>query len=120
MLFPCTVQTINVITSPRDIIQSVMVGDFLTVECLMSAVSGVESSSVMISWMGPGGDIVTNDSRVTISPTSNSGNNYTSSIQFAYLMEGDNGRYMCNVSILTTSRLASVELQMLDGGSLFV
>jgi len=58
-------------------------------DCRVSTVSGVELSSVMISWIGPGGDTIRNDSRVTISPTSSSGNNYTSSIQFTYLMEGN-------------------------------
>jgi len=32
----------------------------------VSTVSGVEFSSVMISWMKSGGDTITNDSRVTI------------------------------------------------------
>ena len=75
-------------------------------------VSGVESSSVTISWMGPGG-VITNDSRVTISPTTSSGNNYTSSLQFTYLMEGDEGTYTCIVTIPDTSGSQSVELQSL-------
>ena len=62
----------------------------------------------MISWIGPGGDTITNDSRVTISPTSGSGNNYTSSLQFMYLMEGDEGTYECNVMILESIWSASV------------
>jgi len=121
--FPCTlvdknvffslVPTINVTTSPSDAIQSAMVGDILALECLLSTVSGVEFDSVMISWMGPGGDTITNDSRVTISPTSSSGNSYTSSIQFTYLMEGDNGTYTCNVMILETIGSSSVILETL-------
>ena len=82
------------------------------VNCTVSTVSGVESSSVMISWMGPGG-VILNDSRVTISPTTSSGNTYTSSLQFTYLMEGDEGTYTCNVMILETSGSQSVELQSL-------
>ena len=79
----------------------------------MSTVSGVELSSVMINWMGPGGDTIRNDSRVTISPTSSSGNHYTSSIQFTYLMEGDNGTYTCNVMILETNGSVSLALEAL-------
>ena len=90
-----------------------------SIDCTVSTVSGVESSSVMISWMGPGG-VITNDSRVTISPTTSSGNNYTSSLQFTYLMEGDEGTYTCNVMILDTSRSQSVELQSLTGMLLLV
>ena len=83
------------------------------INCTVSTVSGVESSSVTISWMGPRGDPITSDNRVTISPTTSSGNNYTSSLQFTYLMEGDEGKYTCNVMILETSVSQSVELQSL-------
>jgi len=90
-----------------------MVGDVLALECLVSTVSGVEFDTVMISWMGPGGNTITNDSRMTISPISSSGSNYTSSIQFTYLMEGDDGTYTCNVMILETNESASVVLETL-------
>jgi len=63
--------------------------------------------------MGPGGNILTNDSIVAISPTSSGDNNYTSSVQFTYLMEGDNGIYTCNVMILETNESASVVLETL-------
>ena len=89
-----------------------MVGSQQVINCTVSTVSGVESSSVMISWMGPGG-VITTDSRVTISPTTTSGNTYTSSLQFIYLMEGDEGIYTCNVMILETNGSQSVELHSL-------
>ena len=85
------------------------------IQCTVSTVSGVESSSVMISWMGPGGDTITNDSRVIINSITSSGNSYNSSIQFTYLMEGDEGTYMCNVMILETNETASVVLGALSG-----
>ena len=66
----------------------------------------------MISWMGPGGESITNDSRVTISPTTSSGNNYTSSLQFTYLMEGDEGMYTCNVMILETNESSTREMML--------
>ena len=81
----------------------------------MSTVSGVELSSVMISWMEPGGESITNDSRVTISPTTSSGNNYTNSLQFTYLMEGDEGTYSCDVVVLSTGNLTLFELRNLIG-----
>ena len=83
------------------------------INCTVSTVSGVESSSVMISWMGPGGGSITNDSRVTISPTTSISNTYTSILQFIYLMEGDEGTYTCNVRILEANGSQSVELQSL-------
>ena len=85
------------------------------ITCTVSTVSGVESNSVMISWIGTVGASgmgpVMTDSRVTIiSPTTSSGNNYTSSLQFAYLMEGDEDNYICNVMILETTESQSVEI----------
>ena len=49
------------------------VGMNVDIVCTMSTLSGVESSSVMISWTGPGGGSgggpIINDSRVSISST---------------------------------------------------
>ena len=90
-----------------------MVGSPQDIQCIVSTVSGVELSSVMISWMGPGGESITNDSRVTISPTTSSGNNFTSSLQFTYLMEGDDGEYTITVTILETSISRSVMINNL-------
>ena len=87
-----------------------MVGSPQDIQCIVSTVSGVEFSSVMISWMGPGGEPITNDSRVTISPTTSSGNNFTSSLQFIYLMEGDDGIYTVSVTILNTVKSETFEI----------
>ena len=87
-----------------------MVGSPQDIQCIVNTVSGVELSSVMINWMVPGGESITNDSRVTISPTTSSGNNYTSSLQFTYLMEGDEGMYTCNVMILETTESNTREM----------
>ena len=96
-------------------IQGAMVGSPQDIQCIVSTVSGVELSSVMISWMGPGGESITNDSRVTISPTTSSGNNYTSSLQFTYLMEGDEGMYTCSVMILETFATDFTNISNLTG-----
>ena len=96
-----------------------MVGSPQDIQCIVSTVSGVELSSVMINWMGPGGEFVTNDSRVTISPTTSNGNNYTSSLQFTYLMEGDEGIYTCNVMILEANNSNTVEIKNLNGIYIF-
>ena len=113
LLFIVPVPTIT--TLPFGSIQGAMVGSPQDIQCIVSTVSGVELSSVMISWMGPGGESITNDSRVTISPTTSSGNNYTSSLQFIYLMEGDEGIYTCNVMILEANASHVVELNNLTG-----
>ena len=96
-----------------------MVGNRQDISCKVSAVSGVESSSVKISWMGPGRAITTTNGRVSIGSVTDDGNNmYTSSLRFTYLMEGDEGIYTCNVMILDTSGSQSVELQSLTGNKL--
>ena len=100
---------------PSDSIQGAMVGSPQDIQCIVSTVNGVKLSAVMISWMGPERESITNDSRVTISPTTSSDNNYTSSLQFTYLMEGDEGMYTCNVMILETKTSRQLELTNLTG-----
>ena len=115
-MFYSIVPTPNITISPSGPIQGAMVGSPKMIQCTVSTVSGVESNSVMISWVGPRGDTITNDSRVTINPTtSDSDNTYTSSIQFTYLMEGDEGTYNCTVMILKTNGSTSVELKAFTG-----
>ena len=92
-----------------------MVGSPLVINCTVSTIGGVESSSVMISWTGPVGESIVNSSRLTISPATFSGNNYTSSLQFTYVIEGDEGTYICNVTVLDTIVTQSVEIQSLLG-----
>jgi len=108
-----TVPPFTVTTSPSGPIQGATVGSPQVINCTVSTVSGVESSSVMISWMEPGGGSITTNSRMTISSTTSSGSTYTNSLQFTYLMEGDEGTYTCNVTILGTNGSQSVEIESL-------
>jgi len=87
-----------------------MVGNPQMIQCTVSTVDGVELSSVMINWMGPGGDTITNNSRVTINPTTINDTNLVSILNFEYLMERDEGMYTCNVSILGANGQQSVML----------
>ena len=101
--------------SPPGPIQGAMVGSLQVINCTVSTVSGVESSSVMISWMGPEGNIDATNDRVSIGSVAGGGNNmYTRSLQFDYLMEGDEGMYTCNATVLGVSGSQSVELQTLS------
>ena len=110
-----TVPTPTVTISPSGPIQGAMVGSPQVINCTVMTVSAVESSSVLISWMGPGGDSIMNDNRVMISPITSSGNDYTNSLQFNYLMEGEEGTYTCNVIVLETIVSQSVELRSFTG-----
>ena len=98
------------------------------INCTVSTVSGVDSSLIMIIWEEPGGGSgigsgggsgigsgVGSGSRVAISPAISSGsNNYTSSLQFTYLLEGDEGTYTCDVMILESRGTDSVEIDALS------
>ena len=110
------VPTPTITTIPSGPIQGAMVGSQQDIQCIVSTVSGVELSSVMISWMGPEGESITNDSRVTIS----NGNNFTSNLQFTYLMEGDEGVYTVSVTILDTVNLQTVEVGTLSSKQQFL
>ena len=93
----------------------VIAGNTEVVTCTVSGAVGVNLSSVMINWMGPGGADIIPDDRVTISPTTSSGNNFLSTLQFEFLMEGDDGIYTCNVTILDTSVSGISDLSGLIG-----
>ena len=115
-----TVPTPTVTISPSGPIQGAMVGSSQNIHCTVSTINGVESSSVVISWMGPGGNIDATNGRVSIGSVTDDGNNmYTRSLQFTYLMEGDEGTYICNAMIHDTNASQSVNLQSLNSKLLF-
>ena len=78
------------------------VGRTEDIVCTGSRISGVEPSALMINWLGPEGNIITNDSdsRLSIIPTTFSGNAYINRLLFDYLVGDDEGNYTCNVAIL--------------------
>ena len=95
-----------------------MVGDSLFVQCIVDTVDGVEPSLVNISWMGPGGDLIVNTSRATVSQISSSDNTHNRSLHFTSLFEDDAGIHQCFVLILETNESTSFEIQAL--ASMFV
>ena len=100
----------TVTISPSSSIQGAMVGSPQAIQCIVSTVSGVELSSVMISWMGPDGNVISDSNRIIINTVTTLGNNFTSTLNFIYLMEGDEGIYTCNVMILETTEVIMVQL----------
>ena len=91
-----------------------MVGSPQAIECIVSTVSGVQLSSVMISWLGPDGNLITDNSRIIVNPVTPVGNNFTSGLHFIFLMEGDEGLYTCDVMILETTESVVAELSDLE------
>ena len=110
-----TVPTPNMEILPSDYIFGAVVGSLQDIQCVVNTADGVKLSSVMISWMGPEGDIFANDSRVIIGPTMSNGSNYISSLQFTYLTKEDKGSYMCKVEILKTRKSIMFEIDNIVG-----
>ena len=113
-VFP-VVPNFTVEMSPAGLVQGGVVGNKQTIHCIINTVDGVTPNSLIVDWIGPRGTPVTSNSRITISPpTIGSGNNsinhFTSSLDFMYLMEDDEGRYVCNVSILQTGASMMVQI----------
>ena len=100
---------------PSQLIQGISVGTPQTIRCVVNNINGVNSSSVLVNWNGPEGNIITNNSRVTIYPPNCNGINCTSSLHFAYLIEGDEGTYSCNVRILETNMSGFIVIRNLTG-----
>ena len=120
----CAVPAFSVITSPTGVVEGAVVGNTQAIQCTISTVSGVTANSVIINWIGPSGASITNNSRIFISSLSYDSGNYStnisSSLKFIHLMEGDEGMYMCNVSILQTSASTAVEVGALIGTVTFL
>ena len=89
-------------------------GSSEVIDCVVFGVVEVESSIAMINWMGPNGADIMNNSRTMIIDTTISDNEtiYISSLQFTYLIEGDNGTYTCNFIAGEISISQSVELPL--------
>ena len=97
-----------------------MVGDNQIIHCTISTVNGVRLNAIRVNWTGPGGTSINNNSRTIISlpifnSSSDSTNNFSSFLEFKYLMQRDEGRYMCNVSILQANASITIEVGALIG-----
>ena len=94
-------------------IRDAMVGDPLVANCTVSTVDGVEPSTVMIQWIGPG----ISTPRFSMSNRTSIGNNvYLSTLRISYLITSDeNTPYFCIVTILEGSATESFEIESLSG-----
>jgi len=65
-------------------------GDSYQIQCTAYTDEMINPNNVTVSWTGPNGTI-TNDSRLTITPTSSNSTCHTSTLQFSYLSADDEG-----------------------------
>ena len=78
-----------------------IVGEMQDIICSVTITSTIHPDSVELTWTFAD-NIITTDNRVTIitNITENPFSfTYTNIIQFAYLMEGDEGNYTCSVEV---------------------
>ena len=89
-----------------------LVSDPQEMHCSVNTVNITNSDNVTISWTGPNGTTITNDSRLTITPTVSNDTNHISTLQFSYLSEDDEGLYECSTSVLgyDENKTASINL----------
>jgi len=131
-----TVPTPTITISPSAHIQGAMIGSPQDIHCIVNTVDGIQSSLVMISWMGPEGSTIAYNDRVHFEMDGieskmnmQSGNlsqlewvighnTYNSTLHFIYLMERDEGIYTCSVTILDTVKLQRTEIESLTSKEL--
>ena len=85
---------------PSGYLQGV-VGEMQDITCSVTITSTIDPVSVDLTWTNAD-SIITADNRVTITTNiieNPSSFTYTTTIQFVYLMEGDEGNYTCNVEV---------------------
>ena len=99
---------------PSGYLQGV-VGEMQDITCSVTITSEIDPDSVDLTWKLDD-NIITTDNRVTIitNITENPFSfTYTTIIQFAYLMEGDEGNYTCNVEVDDMMESRSIVLENL-------
>ena len=95
-----------------------ILGEMQDIICSVTITSAIDPNSVELTWAN-NDSIITTDNRVTIIPTNITVNpssfTYSTTIQFAYLMEEDEGNYTCNVAVDDMMESRLVKLQILRG-----
>ena len=92
-------------------LQKGIIGEATDLVCSTVISSTEQSNSIILTW-----NFTSNDDRVTVIPTTittddSIGIIYTTVIQFAYLMEGDEGNYTCAITIDEDSGESNYNLQ---------
>ena len=109
----CVVPVPRILLQPSGFLQGV-VGEMQDIICSVTISSAIDPDSVQLTWTNAN-SIITADNRVTIIPTNITDNpfsfTYITTIQFAYLMEGDEGTYTCNIMVDEMMESNSITLQ---------
>ena len=95
-------------------LQQGIIGEAHKLICLIVLSSKVRSSSVNLAW-----NFTSNDSRVAVIPTTISTDDsigiiYTTVIQFDYLLEEDDKKYICTLTIEQDSAESTFNLEIIS------
>ena len=95
-------------------LQQGAIGEPHELVCLIVFSPAAQSVSLNLTW-----NFTSNDNRVTVIPTTiitddSIGIIYTTVIQFAYLMEGDEGNYKCSLKIEEVSTQSNFNLELIS------
>ena len=93
--------------------ENLTVGDPYEIQCKVHTDQIVNSDIVDITWIGPDNDTIVLDSRLSVTNIS-IGHNHTSTLQFSYLSEDDEGVFTCNVTILSNTDSGSFKVEELS------
>ena len=85
-------------------------GDPYEIQCKVYTDQIVNSDIVDITWIGPDNDTIVADGRLSVI-TNSTGHNHTSTLQFSYLSEDDEGLFICHVTILSNFDSGSIEIK---------
>ena len=75
-------------------------GDSHEIQCEVNFDKIINASIINVTWRGPNNDTIMTNNRITINTTASANNNHTSTLQFQYLTEADQGSYTCHIAIL--------------------
>ena len=94
----CIIAPRPVISLKPNYLQQGVIGEAHDLICVLTLSFTMQSGLVNLTW-----NFTSNDDRVTVIPTTITTDDYigiiyTTVIQFAYLMEGDKGNYICTVT----------------------
>ena len=104
---------IGITVNVHGAMENLTVGDPYEIQCKVYTDQIVNSSIVDITWIGPDNDTIVADGRLSVTNIS-TGHNHTSTLQFSYLSEDDEGLFTCNVTILSNTDSGSFKVEELS------
>ena len=90
--------------------ENLTAGDPYKIQCKVYTDQIVNSDIVDITWIGPDNDTIVADGRLSVT-TNSTEHNHTSTLQFSYLSEDDEGLFICHVTILSNFDSGSIEIK---------